>query len=52
METCRGWKLLEGSSLLTVKWFERQQVPQEIESDDEAIEHESAEEENGRYIEN
>ena len=39
-----GWKLLEVSNLLTDVWFERHQVPQEIEdiqlvdeSDDEAI---------------
>ena len=36
-----GWKLLRGSNLLTDKWFEGQQVPQEIEDvqalDDEAM---------------
>ena len=48
-----GWKLLEVSNLNDV-WFERQQVPQEIEdiksldeSDDEAIDYESDEKENG-----
>ena len=53
------WKHLEGFNLLTVMWFGRQQVPQEIEdvqalheSDDEAIEYKSDEEENGSDIEN
>ena len=54
-----GWKLLEGSNLLTVMWFEGQQVQQEIEnvlaldeSDDKAMDYESGEVENGSDIEN
>ena len=46
------WKLLEVFNLLTVMWFERQQVPQEIEdiqalneSGYEAMDYESDEEE-------
>lgn len=52
-------KHLEGSNLLSVTWFEEQQVPQEIEvaqaldeSDDEAIDCESEEEKNGTDIKN
>ena len=51
--------LIKGSNLLTVTWFEGQQVPQEIEdvqvldeSDDEAMEYDSDEEENGSDIDN
>ena len=50
-------KHLEGSNLLSVTWFEEQQVPQEIEdaqaldeSDGKAMDCETEEEENGSDI--
>ena len=52
-------KHLKGSDLLSVTWFEEQQVSQEIEdaqaldeSDDKAMDCESEEEENGGDIKN
>ena len=53
------WRWLEGLKLLTVTWFQGQQVAQEVddvqaldESDDEAMEYEADEKENGSDIEN
>ena len=53
-----GQKLLDGLNLLTLTWFERQQVPEEIEdiqaldeSDNETLDYKSDEEENSSDIE-